>query len=424
MSTSARRLKIPHPSLINSQKTYFDADYATGTGLTVQNNISFAANQIAVAGEPGEEKTESKPVASITSSTTITLTGAYNFSHNKGGIIYRSEYDQVEVSTYVSSWSVLSTIDIQWDQLNTIYVHDGGTNANSYRFRFKNSASSNYSEYSPTIGGSGFAKNKVGYMVSRVRKILGDPEKKIVTDEEIMQYLTDAKDIIKSRRNDWWFWKKEDEGTITTIASTLKYNLDDIGTDIEYVADIRFNYNDGTINTLYPIPDLTDVEFDDLVRDQSRTDDDNVINYNIVAPDDSSTSGYIRCFPTPKTTGYGSFYVRYYVNEADYTSVSDTTSIPLSNLLIYYALSVGFQVKGNEEKARVYENLFFGPPPTLKKRSGNMVGIALLERMQDGKGRSTKKMRQMKTFRGRAFSSRVYSDSLSTNQDQRREDYW
>lgn len=423
MATSARRIRIPHPDLSFSQKTYLSADYTSGTAISVKNNDTFAANQIAVVGEPGQEKTESKPISGVTGDTVIDVTGALSFAHNSNEVLYRSEYNQIEVSYNTGSgWSVLATIDIQWDQRESIYVHQSGVDGTSYRFRFYNSASTNFSEYSPTILGSGFAKNQAGFMVNRVRKAIRDPEKKIVTDLEILRFLSDAKNIIKAKRNDWWFWKVIDETGMATVASSEKYDLDGISSEIEYIRDIRYKLVDGSNTDTWPLDSVTDIEYYDLTRDNDREDDDHVEVYNLMPPDSNSTTGYIRVYPTPETTG-GTFYVDYYENEGDFTSLSDTTKIPLTSILEDYAIAQCERIKGNVTKESIYEKKFYGPASD-RKDNEMMTGIALLEQIQGSKGRPVGKPRSIRTFRGRKAISRYYRSSYHSRSQQDRETYY
>ncbi len=320
---------------------------------------------------------------------------------------------------------MLTTINIQWDQLNTIYTHNGATDAYSYRFRFKNSYTSNYSEYSGTIAGSGYTKSQIGYLIQNIRREIHDEDRSQFTDRTIMRFLTRAKDIVRGTRNDWYFWKREDQGTITTIADTRQYSLDAISTSIDYIRDVRYRYNNGTVVNLYPISPVTDIEFDNRPNVQNETtvtSDDWIRTYNIVSSDNSSQSGYIRVDPVPKTTGFGSFYVRYYIDEADYVSLSDTTSIPLPSILEDYAIAKCYRLKGNEVLARTFESLFYGPSPD-ERDNKDLSGIALLQQMQRGKGRAIGQPQQIKVWRGRKAWTN-YGTPLGASPDARRENYY
>jgi len=423
MATSSRRIRVVNPQLSDSEKTQLDADYTTGTTLEVISNFGYQNDDIVVIGEPGTEKSESTDCTGTTSNTIIDISANLKFAHQAGTPVYRSEYNQVEFSVDTGSgWTVLDTTGIKWDDNETIYIHQGGTNAYSYRFRFKNSVSGDTTEYSGTITGSGYAKNSVGRMVTNVRKAINDPNRKIVSDSEIMLYLTMAKDIILAERSDWYFWKKVDEGTITTEASVRKYDLDDISDSMEYVDSVR--YRDASLSPveIYPLEFLSEIEFDTRIIDQSETTDDSLKFYTIQQPDSSSTSGYILVDPNPKTTGNGSFYIRYYQPDDDYEDVADTTSIPIPSVLELFAIAQCEKIKGNDARASIFEKLFFGPASG-NKRVSVKTGVALLENMQANKLRPTKQPRSLKKFMGRGAVKRLFRGH-GVNEDSQRERYW
>lgn len=422
MATSLRKIYIKNPDLSQTEKTALDADYTSGTSLTVINNSGWADGDILVIKTPGTEKSESQSVASTTGATTITIDSALKFNHQVGERIYRSEYNQIEVSVYTTSWSVLATVSISWDAQETLYIHQGGTDSSIYRFRYKNSATSNFSEYSGSIGGTGYTSSQAGYQVKRVRQVLKDPDGKIMTDADILRSLSDAKNIIKAIRDDWYFWLKEDEGTITTVDGTSKYNLDDISSSIEYVKDIRFRDQSGSDDIIYHLKYETPTVFEQYITDNNATEDDTLIRYTIRPPDSSSTAGYFEVDPTPATTGNGSFYPKYYQPDADYTSLSATVSIAIPHILSDYAIAEGLRIKGDETRAEYYEEKFYGPSD-LGKRRGRLTGIKLLEQLNQKKLTSTGQPKQFKKFLGRNYISRAYGTArIST--DAYRERYW
>lgn len=422
MATSAKRIRIPHPDLSLGQRSYISSDYSSGVTLNIDSNTGFAIDTIAVVGEPGAEKTEQKDVDALVSTTGLTLSAALIYAHNKSTIVYASQYDQVEISynDQTNGWAVLVTQSIQWDQRDTIYNHIGGLDAYDYRFRFKNSASGNFSEYSPTIAGTGYAKNSVGQMLANVRRIINDPGAKKVSDIEIVRFLTRAKDIIRGRRSDWWFWRAS--GTMPTITDTYIYDLDTISTKIDYIKDVRYRYISGNTDQTYPIDHQSDLVFDALSSDNNRTSDDNAEFYNIQPPDDDSASGYLRVFPTSASAAC-SFLVRYYEDEGDFTSVSDITKVPIPGILEDFAIAQCERIKGDEVKAQLYLRMFYGPGEDERDNVKEMTGIALLEQMQGGKGRPVKRPRQLKRYYGRAAISHLYNGRRGTG-DSRRIDYW
>lgn len=425
MANSVRRIRIVNPNLNDSEKTQLDTDYTGGVALTVISNFGFQNDDIVVVGTPGTEKAEASDVTGTTGNTQVNISAALKFNHQAGTPIFRSEFDQVEISTNSGAgWNVLDTVGIKWDNQETIYIHQGGTDSHSYRFRFKNSVSGNTSEYSPTIVGSGAPKNSVGYRIEKIRLAVNDPDRKIVTDQEIMGYLTVAKDIVRASRSDWWFWLKEDLGTITTTAGTNKYDLDTISDRIEFVRDMRImNTSVPNGTSLYQLMYKTPVEFDEMVRDQTQTDNDDVEYYTILPPDGSSSSGYIAVYPTPLTTNKGAFYLRYYEPDADYDDVADTISIPLPNILDLFAIAQIEYVKGNDARASIFEKLFNGSASANRDRS-QLTGLALLEQMQINRLRPVGQPMSLKSFKGRNPLKRFYGSRSYTNRDSLVERYF
>src|SRR3990167_6897719 len=172
-----RRLRIPNPDLHREEKTYLDADYSSGTSLTVIQSTGFFGGEVrffTIVGEPGEDKTESETVTGITVPTTITIAAGLDNDHNKSTPVYRSPWDKVEISKMPSGggWSVISQSAIQWDK--------------------------------------------------------NDTERKIVSDEEIIQMLDSAQDLVKGIRQDWWFLLVDTfkaANGITIVADTGTYSL-------------------------------------------------------------------------------------------------------------------------------------------------------------------------------------------------------
>lgn len=418
-----RRLRLPNPDLSKSEKTYLDADYSSGTTLTVVNNYGFANDNIVIVGEVGEEKSECKDVTGQTGNTVIDIAGALKFSHNKGQVVYRYEYDQVEIYRYrTSAWSLISTSNLQWDKRETIYVDDNGLATDSYRYRFVNSASAATSDYSPTVAATGFTNDQVGYMIREIRRILGDDERRFVSDDEIIRQFNRAQNIIQSIREDWWFLRTT-SSSITTVANTSKYGLNTYCSDLNFVDTVRYRFNDSTTDVTYNLNKVTNIEMDYEVRDNDATADDYPEEYNIEPPDSTDATGYITIDKKSKTTGYGTFYIRYFKKMTDLDDVSDATLVPMPSILEDFALAYGFRVKGDEQRAKIYEERFWGPQPGREEKYREQTGIRLLQLMQSGKGRAIGQPRSFKKWRGRQPMGKFFQ-SHEVNTDDLRERYY
>lgn len=430
-----RTLSIRNPDLSGLERSYLTTAYSSGVSLSIINNFAFAANDIIVAEQPGVEKAESKKVDSISGNTTLTLASALKFSHDKNTVIIKTPWDQIEISrtlTATVSWSVISTSGIQWDKSHTIYVDASGDSSYSYRWRFSNSVTGAYSEYSPTYAGSGFSRDQAGYMIRNIRKVTRtEGSEDVISDREIYRLLQEAQDIVYATRRDWWFLKFEDS-TITSTASTYIYNLDTLGGgtagspsdnfNLPYIDKIRYRYDDGTTDTTYPLKFRTEAEFDILITDNDRQDDDYVNIYTIKPGDSSSINGYIWVYPTPLTTGRGTFYIRGFKKPTTLNDDIDKTLIPIPQMLEYYVMAFIERIRGNDAKADYYESIFRGPAPKEEGRR-SLTGIALLEQLQ-ARSQVSGQPRSLWKFRGQKALSHFFGNRTVNDRDYLAENFW
>jgi hypothetical protein len=197
-------------------------------------------------------------------------------------------------------------------------------------------------------------------MIRNVRQITNDLDGRIAGDRAIIRFFNEAQDFIRGVKTDW-SWLKVSDVTLTTVAAQKLYALPSGVSVINNLSDVRFHYNDGGSNNItYPLKYLSEQDFDQLDVDQNRTSDNYVSHYTLQEADSSSTTGYLRVYPTPLTTGLGTFSLRYYKDIPDLATVQDTTLVPLPSLLESFAISKIEQIKGNEATAQIYSNAFFG----------------------------------------------------------------
>ena len=415
------RLRIPNPKLSTSELTQLDADYSSGTSLTVLSNLGFAAQDIAVVGESGDDLTEQKDVSSVSGNATIVVSGTLKFSHQKQTPIYRSSWNQVSIEREVAGvWSVVVTTDIQWDKLETLYIDTIGSDAYNYRFRFYNSISAVYSPYSPTMAGSGTTANQVGRMVVNVRRKVRDPNRARVSDERIVQLLGEGQNVISGVRHDWWFLKvdtyelsKRSLGSgIATVGNQSYYDLDTY-TDFNYLDRIRYNYSVNSTNQLYDLTPRPDEDFDRFEQITQTTNNNNVLYYKLAPPDSGSTVGYFVVFPIPSDTT-GTFYPIYYKNMNTLNDISDTTNIPYPEILEDYAAwRIHMDLK-NENEAKLFKNLFFGNTAR-GFQNEQLTGIALLTMNQNSKTKTMNQPRSIWKFKGRRGNINSFGGGLSSD---------
>lgn len=426
-----RAIRIDNP-ILNSYITDLAVDYSSGTTPTVRNNNSFAANDLAVFGAPGEELTEQKKIDSLSGVTGFNLASALNFAHNKGTPVYKSLWDFVEIEGRSSSagvFAVLTQSGIQWDSKTrqTIYHHAAGDDNWEYRFRFYNSITTLYSEYSPTLTGAGFEQNQAGYIIRDARVAAGDIEGNILTTDELLRRLTRAKNIIRAHNPRYWFWKVDGFNSSKSIAATAGNNVYSLSsiTDLGTLDNIEYRYNSGGTDRKYLLTRKSDAEFKALTRDLNRPSDDYPYCYRILPPDANSSKGYIEIDRKIKNTGVGTFYIDYYKEESNYNSVDDETAILMPEILTDFLIAEIATAKGNEALAKTHYRLFTGPENREKTLAlEQLSGIALLDELDRQYKRSQGQPRQLWRYRGQKAIPRLYGSRATRNTDQMREDYF
>ena len=426
-----RAIRVSNP-VLDSYLTDIASDYSSGTSVTVKNNNSFAASDLAVFGKPGNELTELKKIDSISGSTGLTLASTLNFSHNKGTQVYKSLWDFVSMegrSTSAGVFAELTQSGIQWDnpKNKTIYFHSAGTDTWQYRFRFYNSVTNTYSDYSPTLAGSGFTKYQMGYIINEARRVAGDIEGKVLTTDECLRVLTRGKNIIRAHNPKYWFWKVDGYKSGISISATAGDSVYDLTSvsNLGPINYIEYKYASGSTNEKWILKQKSDVEFLELTRDLNRTADDRPLIYRLLPPDSSSTEGYFEVENEIQNSGVGTFYISYYKEEDDYDGVDSTTSIIMPEILQDYLIAEIYASKGNDNKAERYYKLFTGPENREKTLAlEKLSGIALLDLLDAQYKSSQGQPKSMWRYRGQRAVSRLFGSRGLRNTDQIREDYF
>jgi hypothetical protein len=426
-----REIKIHNP-VLNSYITDLSEDYASGTTLNVRSNNSFAADDLSVVGNPTEEYTELKKISALSGNQILTLASALKFSHNKATPVYKTLWDYVEIegrSTSGGVFAVLTQSPIQWDSKTnkTIYFHSAGTDTWQYRFRFYNSVTAAYSEYSPTLSGSGFTRFQAGYLIKRARRLAADKEGRVLTTDELLEALRDAKYIIRAHNAKYWFWKVDgykNNKSVSATAGNNTYSLASI-TDLGTVDYIEYRYTQGSVDEKYLLRKKGDPEFLSLTRDLNRPQNDHPTMYRLLPADDSSDKGYFEIENEMQTDSVGTFYISYYKDESDFDSIEDETSIVIPEILIDYLTAEIYATKGNETAAETYRKRFYGPQGRRKTSNfDDLTGIALLDELDRQYKKSQSQPISIWNFRGQKAMSRFYGNRSMLSNDERRERYF
>lgn len=426
-----REIRINNP-ILNSYIADLAADYSSGVNATVRSNNSFAADDLGVFGNPTEELTELKKIASLSANTGLVLASALKFQHNKGTPIYKAPWDFVEIegrSSSLGSFAVITQSPIQWDSKSnrTIYFHSAGTDTWEYRFRFYNSVTATYSEYSPTLSGGGFTRFQAGYIIKQARAKARDKDGKAMKTDELLEALTAAKYNIQAHNARYWFWKVNGFNSgisIPAVTTGSVYDLssiDDFGT----IDSIEFAFSNGTSEERYLLRKKSDAEFMMHIRNSNRPANDYPRIFRLLPPDSNSTKGYFEVEAPMQNSGVGTFYINYYKDEADFNSVDDATSIIIPEILRDYLISEIYAAKGNEALADKYMNLFTGPQ-NRKKTQGieRLSGIALLDELDRQHKLSQGQPRSIWNYRGQRAVNRMFGSRRVQNPDYVRENFF
>lgn len=432
-----RKIRIQNPTIENTYKTFLDIAYTVGgVSLTVKSNVSFADNDLIVIGNPSEELTELKKINSVSGTTVFNLSSTLNSNHQKETSIYKVVWDQIALEAdYGSGFSIITTTAIQWDsKTNETYYYDSnGTDSTNYRFRFYNSITNTYSEYSPTVTGTTPARTSVAFMITEARRIAGDPLRKFVTDDEIIRFFNRAQDIVYAKNPRWWFlyvdtWKgtnvttSDGVGGIAAVASTKVYSLSNYS-NFGHLDSIRYQYLNGNVNILYHLKNISGPEYDARVRNLNKAKIDFVRFYKFLPADSSSTAGYFSVDPVPLNSNIGTFYPNYYKKMTDLSLVSDTTSLPYPSILEDYAIAQILRIKGDLDRAEVFERYFYGPADRAKGIQ-ELTGIALLEEIDDNNKKVQGQPRSLLKWRGQKSMTMLYGENLTASPDYLRETYF
>lgn len=207
----AKQIITSNSSLLeNAPHSSLSSTAASGAStLSVYSISDFAINKILLIGEFGQEGSEIIKThgSSAPSGTTVTLVTTLTKSHPKDTKVYVIPHDQVEVShasTTTGSKTVLSTPDVNEESQETIYT-DTVQTSGYYFTRFKNSITSDYTEYSDPIPYAGFGSNTVAYMInmclSELKKELSDNLTYDMLTNEINACLRYVRGKLKSWSN-------------------------------------------------------------------------------------------------------------------------------------------------------------------------------------------------------------------------------
>lgn len=340
--------------------------------------------------------------------------------------MYKSKWNQLSLERKQGngSWGVIGQVDIQWNKLETLYFDSAGDDSYSYRFRFTNTQTQIFTEYSPTVSGAGFGNLQVGQMIMNTRRKIRDPNRQRFSDQDIIAFLQQAQMDIQMRLPKLWFLQVNTFETgigIPTVASQDVYSLASY-TDLLYLYKLRFKYINGANTLLYDLIPTAENEFDRYNQNQNQVLDDNAIRIKLLPPTITNLQGSFKVYPIPRNAGAGTFYPVYYRKFTPLNDVSDTTDLPFPEILEDYAAYRLHQLMGNQTQSAVYKKLYSGPNDGSNEEP--LTGIALLEvHNKNVMNVSTGYGKQMWKYRGKRGRNNFFGNGM-INADYRRENYF
>lgn len=406
----AKLIKVKNPALPQKEDTFL-TEYNPGDNtLTVKNNQGFSSNDIVVVGHPGYEKTEQAVVSSTTGDTTITLSGALKFSHGIDTPVYKYDYNQISLERKPSAGAFAEIaegkVNIQWDERDgyTKIQVAAGLDSDTYKWRFYNTSSTAYSDYSAELPGGGLSFYHAGFLVSAVREFAKIPANAGVSDKFIMAALNRGQRKVDTMHDLWWFSKTIDTDAtrVQSEADVYKYDLPNGFRAMDVVQVLDEN------DRRYDLDYVPRVVFDSLKQNNAdtATHTSNTSQWTLLEPDSDNYNGYFGVHPTPDDdTLY--FYRRYYQYLPELTTFASRTLIPLPEILFDYALYEIYRIREDRENASDHLGFF-------------KDGVNLMKRVQ----RRQAGQAQLLHFRGQRGFADLFGGLTNLDADTMRELYW
>lgn len=329
------------------ERTYLkEAVAAAATSSKVQSNQKFANNDFVLLGEIGMEQSEIIKLSGVSGNDTLShSTVTPKYPHNTQTPATQMKYDQVEFhrsATKEGTYSLVTTVEVDVDQPETIYDDTAGTATSWGKIRFKNSHTTTYSDYSPPFPYAGYSEYSAFVLINEVidEFAINDPTNRFVKREKVRGYLQRGVHKVANKLVQEQVVKhyESDFGTMNLAASADQDVLTQFSTLRSIITAIKIKYSSGGVfvdaTQRFTIPKEGDV-------------------FHESYPEWMWQGGKIRIFPTPSgavTNGLWVFGVRI-PNPMD--DEADEPDVPrgMASILKPYALA---RLHGKKEKPTRY----------------------------------------------------------------------
>jgi hypothetical protein len=260
-------IRVEHPSLDGYAKTALtEAATASDTSLIVENIVGFSANEYLLLSGYGSSKSEIVRIDSAApSGTTITLNSSNSTTHahpvgatlqfipfNQMEIEYSTDletnftsgaYTTLAAASDASTWTNLTTIDIDPTSDATTY-NDVSLASRSYRTRFLNSSTAQYSPYSDPILPDGFEEYSAGAIIrkalGRTNQSVSQEDNALFNYEFLLDEITSCINEVHAERKRW-SWNQEFEHTLSDVTAGKQSYVLPNNVDYDYSNRALFN---------------------------------------------------------------------------------------------------------------------------------------------------------------------------------------
>lgn len=188
------------------EATTLNADVAAAaTSVVVYNTQNAAANDYALIGNRGAESSEIKRVTAVTDATTLAV-AALVLAHDRYEPLTLLRANQIKIYRAANvdgtqpddgDFSLLTTVDIDSDDLVTTYIDSTGSSSYWYKFTYLNSQTSAETAIGDSEAVRGTTDNYYA-TVGEVRAESGMSNNRYLSDVYIAERLQDAMDTVNT----------------------------------------------------------------------------------------------------------------------------------------------------------------------------------------------------------------------------------